>query len=58
VVARQPSADTGWSITQYACLLPWLSLGTPSSLGRLRLSNPGCLAPHRGGLPVQRRSPT
>jgi len=26
--------------------------------GRLRLSRPGCLVPRRGGLPVQRRSPT
>jgi len=28
------------------------------SLGRLRPSRTGCLFPHRGGLPVQRRSPT
>jgi len=28
------------------------------SLGRLRLSRPGCLVPRRGGVPVQRRSPT
>ena len=27
---------------------------THSSLGRLRLSRPGCLVPPRGGLPVQR----
>jgi len=26
--------------------------------GRLRLSRPGCLVPCRGGLPVQRQSPT
>ena len=26
--------------------------------GWLTLSRPGCLVPHRGGLPVQRRSPT
>jgi len=49
--------DTGWCITRYACLLPRLSPGTHSRLGRLRLSRPGCLAPRRGGLPVRRRSP-
>ena len=30
----------------------------PATEGKLRLSRPGCLVPRRGGLPVQRRSPT
>ena len=55
------TTDTGWCITRYACLLPQLSPGTHSSLtteGGLRLSRPRCLVLRRGGLPVQRRSPT
>ena len=39
------TTDTGWCITQYACLLPQLSPGTHSSLtmdGQLMLSRPGC----------------
>jgi len=63
ISASQPPAttDTGWCITRYACLLPQLLPGTHSSLtteGRLRLSRPGCLVPRRGGLPIQRWSPT
>jgi len=37
---------------------PPFSPGTHSSLGRHRLSRPGCLVPRRDGLLVQRRSPT
>jgi len=53
--------DTGWCFMWYAYLLPQLLLGTHPSLtteGRLRLSRPGCMVLRRGGLPVQRRSPT
>ena len=55
------TTDTGWCITRYASLLPQLLLSTHSSLtteGKLRLSRPECLILRRGGLPVQRRSPT
>jgi len=55
------TTDTGWCITQYACLLPQLTPGTHSSLtteGDHRLSRPRCLVPCRGGWPIQRRSPT
>jgi len=55
------TTDSGRFIMRCACLLPQLSPGTHSSLpadGRLRLSRPGCLVLHWGGLPVQRRSPT
>jgi len=53
--------DTGWCITRHACLLPQLSPGTHFSLtteGGIRLSRSACLVLRRGGLPVQRRSPT
>jgi len=40
---------------QYACLLPQLS---PAQRVQLSLSRPVCLAAHRAGLPIQRRSPT
>jgi len=55
------TTDMGWCITRYACLLPQLSPGTHSSLtteGGLELSRPGCLVLRRGGLLIQRRSPT
>ena len=51
----------GQCMTQCHCLVSQFSPGTQSYLpteGRLRLSRPGCLVLHRGGLPVQRRSPT
>jgi len=59
------TTDTGWCIMRCACLLSQLWPGAYSSLTtegglrlRLRLSRPGCLVLRRGGLPVQRRSPT
>jgi len=55
--------DHGYRLAYHAiCLFtPQLLPGTHSSLiteGRLRLSRPGCLVLHRGGLPIQRWSPT
>jgi len=45
---------------RHACLLAQLSPGFHSSLteGGIMLSRPGSLVLRRGGLPVQRRSPT
>jgi len=54
------TTDMGYCITQCACLLPQLLLGTHSSLPTqvgLRLSSPGCLVLRRGGLPIKRQSP-
>ena len=47
--------ETTWYGLLYhvICLFtPRLSPGTHSSLGKLRLSRPGCLVPRPGGLPV------
>jgi len=55
------TADAGYCIMRCACLLPQLLLGTHSSLPTedgIRLNRRGCLVLRRGGLPVQRLSPT
>jgi len=60
---QQTLRDHGYGQTHNAIcpFTPQLSPGTHSSLtteDRLRLSRPGCLVLHQGGLPVQRQSPT
>ena len=53
------TTDTGWCITQCACLLPQLLPGTHSGLPQtvgLKLSRPECLVLCRGGLPINRQS--
>jgi len=55
---RSEHCETTWYGLVYhvICLFtPPATLDDHSSLGRFR---PGCLFPRRGGLPVQRRSPT